>query len=170
MSAEAPVTVEGQAQILHAGSDPDLSPFQPQVIAHWRRPVIGPAATPHCLGFFRGHSQPQSLDRGDHAGHRQFRQMGGSAPRRAPDQHQRVVGVARQCRVRSYRCPEYSVVRDAPQQRIQHRILCRRYSDPGGTPAPHPAVTRSNSRAQHILSQGMLLKALTTSSDTANAT
>ena len=114
MSAEVPVTVEGQAQVFHAGSDLDLSPFQPQAIARWRRPVIGPAAEPHCLRFLRGHPQPQSLDRGDHAGHSQFRQTDGSVPRRAPDQHQRVVGIARQRRVRGHRHWKYRIVRDVP--------------------------------------------------------
>ena len=91
VSTEGPVTVEGQAQIFQR-----LNPLQPQAIPRWRRPVIGPAAESHCLRLLRGHPQPESLDRGDHAGHRQLRQMDGSAPRRAPDQHQRVVGVAHQ--------------------------------------------------------------------------
>ena len=181
MSAEGPVTVEGQAQIFHAGSDLDLSPFQPQATARWRRSVIGSAAEPHCLGFLRGHPQFQSLDRGDHAGYRQLRQADGSAPRRAPDQHQRVVGVVRQCRVRRHWRPKHRVVRNVPQQRTQHRILRdpavhRPFSHPPATdgvdartaPPPRYSGTRWNLRARHILSQGMLLKALT--SDTANAT
>ena len=179
VSAEGPVTVEGQAQIFHAGSDLDLSPFQPQATARWRRSVIGSAAEPHCLGFLRGHPQSQSLDRSDHAGYRQLRQADGSAPRRAPDQHQRVVGVVRQCRVRRHRRPKYRVVRNVPQQRTQHRTLRdptvhRPFSHPPATDGvdarttPRYSGTRWNLRARHILSQGMLLKALT--SDTANAT
>ena len=138
VSTEGPVTVEGQAQIFHAGSNPDLSPLQPQAIPRWRRPVIGPAAESHCLGLLRGHPQPESLDRDDHAGHRQLRQTNGSAPRRAPDQHQRVIGVAHQRRVRRHRRPKHRVERGVPQQRTRHRTL----RDPAlHRPLSHPPAT-----------------------------
>ena len=56
VSTEGRVIVECQAQVFHAGSDSDLSPLKPQAITRWRRPVIGPAAEPHCLRFVRGHT------------------------------------------------------------------------------------------------------------------
>ena len=81
MSTEGRVIVECQAQVFHAGSDFDLSPHKPQAITRWRRSVIGPAAEPHCLRFVRGHTQSQSLDRGEHADHSQFGETDGSVQR-----------------------------------------------------------------------------------------
>ena len=47
-------------------------------------------------------------------GHSQFRQTNGSVPRRAPDKHQRIVGIARQRRVRRHRHSKHRVVRNVP--------------------------------------------------------
>ena len=155
----SPVAIERQAQIRHVGSDPDLSPLQPQAIARWRRPVIGSATEPHCLEFLRGHLSPNPLITRRPRRPPPAPPDGWSCPTPYPKP-------APTCRWRSTPVPNPEASapeaprrtrcstatdptqdpagpRGTPPSQSSPRLgQCRRCSGPGGTPGPHPAGTR----------------------------